>query len=73
MYILLQACEDLEESRKISRKNKTLLQLTKMYLKDDIIDKELAMNIDAAIIRLRKRRNNHRWVMEGKELSVLWT
>lgn len=68
---IINASGDLEESRKLSLKNKTLLRLTKMYLKDDIVDKELAMNVDAAIIRLRKRRSNHRWVMEGKELLSL--
>jgi len=68
---LFQAYNDLEDSRVISRKNNTLLRVTKMHLKDDIVDKERAMNIDAAAIRLRKRRSNHRWVMEGKELKVV--
>ena len=42
-----------------------------MNLKDDIVDKELAMKIDAAAIKMRKRRVNHRWVMEGKELKAV--
>ena len=67
---MMQANEGLDESLDKSRRDLTVLRLSKMHLKDDLLDKELAMHIDSDIVRLKKRRSNYRWVMEGKSLTV---
>jgi len=41
------------------------LHLAKLRMQQDIKDKKAASGIDSAIMRLRRRRSNYRWVMEG--------
>ena len=39
------------------------LKLAQLKLKEDIRDKKAALDVDGAIVRLRRRKGNHRWVM----------
>ena len=60
----------LAQSLRATNRNIALLHLARLRLSDDIRDKRVASGIDSAIVRLRRRRGNYRWVMEGKNLSA---
>ena len=40
-----------------------MLKLASLRLKEDIRDKNSALNVDGSIVRLRRKKANHRWVM----------
>ncbi|XP_078604089.1 tektin-like protein 1 [Branchiostoma floridae x Branchiostoma japonicum] len=61
---------DLLKSLKATSRNLGLLHLARMRLRDDIRDKKVGADVDAHIVRLRRRRGNHRWVMEGSEAQI---
>ena len=42
-----------------------LLQLADKRLKDDLRDKKIAAEIDSNVVRMRRRKANHRWVMDN--------
>lgn len=67
---LIEGNVGLAQSLKATSRNIALLHLARLRLGDDIRDKRVATGIDSAIVRLRRRRSNYRWVMEGKELSL---
>ena len=48
-----------------TRKNMTLLKLASKRLEDDRKDKRVAADIDSSVVRLRRRKANHRWVLDG--------
>lgn len=50
-------------------RNLALLKLVGKRLHDDIQDKKAASEIDASIVRLRRRKANHRWVLDGTAWS----
>lgn len=60
----------LSQSLKATSRNVALLHLARLRLSDDMRDKRVASSIDSAIVRLRRRRSNYRWVMEGDNLNV---
>lgn len=62
---LIEASANLDEAIKASGQNLAYLHLSKLRLKEDIRDKNVASQIDSAIVRLRRRRGDYRWVMEG--------
>ena len=42
----------------------TLLKLAERRLQLDIKDKNMAAGVDSNVVRLRRRRANHRWLLE---------
>jgi len=44
-------------------RNIGMLKLASLRLKDDIRDKNSALNVDSAIVRMRRRKASHRWAM----------
>lgn len=67
---LIEGNVGLTQSLKATSRNIALLHLARLRLTDDIRDKRVATGIDSAIVRLRRRRSNYRWVMEGRELTL---
>lgn len=61
----LQANGILNESLEETWRNLTLLKLASKRLKEDVKDKRTAADIDSSIVRLRRRKANHRWVLDG--------
>ncbi|XP_077986602.1 tektin-like protein 1 [Glandiceps talaboti] len=60
---IIKGAAGLDASLYATSRNIGMLQLARMRLEDDIHDKRGAASVDASIIRLRRRRANHRWVM----------
>ena len=56
---------DLDESLAATGRNIALLNLTQNRLKEDISDKTLGAQVDSSIVRLRRRKYDHRWVIRG--------
>ena len=50
----------------ITMKNMALLRLSNKALKEDIKDKKMAAFLDSRVVRLRRRKVDHRWVLQGK-------
>lgn len=48
-----------------TRRNISLLKLAEKRLQQDVANKMVATNIDSSIVRLRRRRANHKWVANG--------
>nr|CAB3228133.1 coiled-coil domain-containing protein 105 [Phallusia mammillata] len=67
---LIEGNVGLSQSLKATSRNVALLHLARLRLSDDMRDKRVASSIDSAIVRLRRRRSNYRWVMEGENLNV---
>jgi hypothetical protein len=44
----------------------SLVKLAHKSIKADIKDKKTAAFMDSDAVRLRRRKANHRWVLEGK-------
>ena len=42
-----------------------MLKLARKRLQEDVKDKKAAADIDSSIVRLRRRKANHRWVLDG--------
>lgn len=62
----MQATEVYQNSMDTTMKNMALIKLAHKSLKADIMDKRKAAFLDSDVIRLRKRKVNHRWVLQGK-------
>ncbi|XP_070581726.1 tektin-like protein 1 [Ptychodera flava] len=60
---IIKGAAGLDASLLATSRNIGMLQLARMRLENDIRDKHGASSVDAAIVRLRRRRANHRWVM----------
>ena len=54
----------------MTRKNLMLLKLAQKGLQADMRDKKMAADIDSSIVRLRRQRANHRWVLDGNVTST---
>ncbi|CAK8674886.1 tektin-like protein 1 [Clavelina lepadiformis] len=67
---LIEGNVGLAQSLRATSRNVALLHLARLRLGDDIRDKRVASSIDSAIVRLRRRRGNYRWVMEGENLTA---
>lgn len=61
-----QASSAYTESLQTTRKNIMLLKLAQKGLQADIRDKKMAAEVDSGIVRLRRQKANHRWVMDGQ-------
>jgi len=53
----------LLQSLTSTSRNIGMLKLASLRLKDDIRDKNAAINVDGAIVRMRRKKANHRWAM----------
>ena len=58
------------ESMEATRQNIALLKLAGKQLDEDVKDKKSAAEIDSSIVRLRRRKVNHRWVLDGTTNSA---
>lgn len=47
-------------------KNMSLLKLAQKSIKADIKDKKKGAFVDSDVVRLRRRKANHRWLLQGK-------
>ena len=50
-------------------RNIGLLKLADKGLKEDVKDKKTASFLDSNVVRLRRRKANHRWVLHGKSYN----
>lgn len=66
----MQANGMYNESMGETWRNLTLLKLAGKRLQDDVKDKKTAADIDSSIVRLRRRRVNHRWVLDGTTIAT---
>lgn len=62
-YISLQGGDGLLQSLTATSRNIGLLRLANLRLDDDIRSKSAAASIDGSIIRLRRRKSDHRWCL----------
>lgn len=53
----------LLESLQTTSRNLGLMNLAQLKLKDNIRDKKAAVDVDSSIVRMRRRKANHRWAM----------
>lgn len=60
---LVRNSEMLSRSMRQTTRSLGLLNLGKQRLDEDIRDKHIGAQVDSDIVRLRRRRANHRWVM----------
>ena len=51
----------------IYRRNISLLKIAEQQLQEDVRDKKSAADVDMSIVRLRRRKANHKWVLEGSK------
>lgn len=58
--------DGLQESLHTTGRNISLLKIAKAKLTDDISDKITGANVDDSVIKLRRSRANHRWVLKAK-------
>ena len=63
MYFFFESGDGLLQSLQTTSRNIGLLRLAQLQLRDDIRDKSAAIDVDSSIIRLRRRKANHRWAM----------
>ncbi len=66
LVIYFQATQQYKDSIEVTMKNMTLLKLAEKGLRNDIKDKKSAGTLDSHVVRLRRRKNNHRWALQGK-------
>lgn len=59
----MQASGIYSESMEETKRNMALLKLASKRLHHDIKDKRSASEIDANVVRLRRRKADHRWVL----------
>lgn len=69
VYCVHQANAAYNESLQTTRRNLMLLRLSQKGLQSDITDKKVAADVDSSVVRLRRRRANHRWVLDGSVTS----
>lgn len=53
-----------------TQRNISLLKLARKKLKEDYRDKKIATEIDTNVIRLRRRKADHRWVVQGSRIAL---
>lgn len=53
------------DSMEATRKNLALLKLANKRLSVDICDKKTAALIDSDVVRLRRKKADHKWVLQG--------
>ena len=68
---LIQAGSMYNDSIAITRRNLALLKLARKQLMEDSRGKKSAVELDSSVVRLRRRKQNHRWVLEGNTMPLL--
>jgi len=63
MSFSAQGGDGLLQSLTATSRNVGLLRLASLRLDDDIRSKSAAAGVDASIIRLRRRKSDHRWTL----------
>ena len=61
MLFLRQATADLLQSAEETRKQLKALKIVGHRLQGNIIDKEVALSVDARLLRRRRERSDHKW------------
>jgi len=61
----VQAGDGLKKALTVTGRNLGILRMTEQNMRDDKHDKWTAHNVDNSVLKLRKRRSKHRWVMGG--------
>eukprot|EP00795_Rhopilema_esculentum_P010852 gene10850-19669_t len=64
---IIEGNNGLKESLDAIGRNIALLKLTQNRLKEDISDKNNGAQVDSSVVRLRRRKYDHRWVISGIE------
>jgi hypothetical protein len=59
--LILQVTADLQQSAEETRKQLKALKIVGHRLQSNLIDKELALGIDAHLLRRRRERSDHKW------------
>ena len=62
---IIEGNNGLKESLDAIGRNIALLKLTQNRMKEDIVDKHRGAQVDSSIVRLRRRKYDHRWVISG--------
>lgn len=62
---IIEGNNGLKESLDAIGRNIALLKLTQNRLKEDVSDKSHGAQVDSSIVRLRRRKYDHRWVISG--------
>lgn len=62
---LIEGNNGLKESLDAIGKNIALLKLTQSRVKEDMADKKHGAQVDSSVVRLRRRKYDHRWVING--------
>ena len=68
---LIQASNMYMDSITQTQRNLSLLKLARKKLKEDIRDKKVAIELDSNLVRLRRRKADHRWVLQGNAVTLL--
>ena len=66
----MQATEQCKDVIDTTARNMALLRLAHKGLKADVKDKQKAAILDSSVVRLRRRKANHRWVLQGRAYPV---
>lgn len=67
---LVQATGLTMDSIAQTQRNISLLKLARKKLKDDYRDKRIGTEIDSNVVRLRRRKADHRWVVQGSRVTL---
>ena len=67
---LVQASGAFLDSLAVTQRNIALLKLARKKIRADLRDKQLAMDIDTNAVRLRRRKADHRWVLQGTAMPL---
>lgn len=59
------------DSIAVTQRNMALLKLARKKIRADLKDKRLAMDIDTNVVRLRRRKCDHKWVLHGNSMQLL--
>ena len=68
--IITQATDQCNDSMDTTIKNMALLKLASKGLEADIEDKRRAAFLDSSVVRLRRRKADHRWVLQGNAYTT---
>lgn len=68
---LIQAGTLYNDSIAITHRNLALLKLARKQMMEDSRGKRNAIELDSSVVRLRRRKESHRWVLEGNTMPLL--
>jgi len=63
---IIEGTHGLQDSLDAISRNIGMLKLTNQRVKEDMADKNAGTKIDSGIVRYRRQKANHRWVLEDK-------